>query len=190
MKVAQRPLDSIRELVVPIRRSVETFALRSYFATITEEDFARWSAILEKMRTACLADDFHSIAEQDIAFHRAIVRRAGQKDLDALWSAIVARIRHHFAETQQSGYSQPISIFDEHVRILDVFREGDVDAAVEAWRRTLRKPHAGMRPRILGHHQPSLARSKLRCWRLSPLPRNGGEGTKPKNAQLQNLRAG
>ena len=132
VKVAQRPLDSIRELVVPIRRSVETFALRSYFATITEEDFARWSAILEKMRTACLADDFHSIAEQDIAFHRAIVRRAGQKDLDALWSAIVARIRHHFAETQQSGYSQPISIFDEHVRILDVFREGDVDAAVEA----------------------------------------------------------
>lgn len=132
VKVARRPLDSIEELVVPIRRSVETFALRSYFATLTADDFARWSAILEKMRTACLADDFHLIAEQDIAFHRSIVHRAGQRDLDTLWSAIVARVRHHFAETQQRLYTQAISIYDEHVRILDVFRTGDVDAAVEA----------------------------------------------------------
>jgi GntR family transcriptional regulator, rspAB operon transcriptional repressor len=132
VKVACRPLDSIQELVVPIRRSVETFALRSYFTTITEDDFARWNAILEKMRIACLADDFHSIAEQDIAFHRSIVRRAGQKDLDALWSSIVVRIRHHFSETQRRDYLQPMSIYDEHVRILDVFRKGDVDAAVEA----------------------------------------------------------
>ena len=59
------------------------------------------------------------------------------------------------------------------------------------WRRTLRKPHAGMRPRILGHHQPSLARFEVALLEvLSPLPRNGGEGTKPKNAQLQNLRRG
>lgn len=132
MNVAARPLDSIQELVVPIRRSVETFALRSYFASLTEDDFTRWTAILEKMRLACLADDYQAIAEQDIIFHRSIVHRAGQKDLDKLWSSIVARIRHHFAETQQRIYTQAISIYDEHIRIIEVFRKGDVDAAVEA----------------------------------------------------------
>lgn len=132
VKVAYRPLDSIRELVVPIRRSVETFALRSFFSSITEQDFVKWNAILDKMRVACLADDFPTIAEQDIAFHRSIVRRAGQRDLEAIWSPIVVRIRHHFFETQQRIYLQPISIYDEHVRILDVFRQGNVELAVEA----------------------------------------------------------
>jgi DNA-binding GntR family transcriptional regulator len=132
VKVAHRPLDSIRELVVPIRRSVETFALRSFFSSITEQDFVKWNAILDKMRVACLADDFPTIAEQDIAFHRSIVRRAGQRDLEAIWSPIVVRIRHHFFETQQRIYLQPISIYDEHVRILDVFRQGNVELAVDA----------------------------------------------------------
>lgn len=131
-KVAQRAPDSIRELVVPIRCLVETFALRSYFSTITEADFAMWGDILEKMRLACLADDFPAIAEQDIAFHRSIVRRAGQSDLEAIWSSIVVRVQHHFWETQQRDYAQPLSIYDEHMRILDVFRRGDVEAAVEA----------------------------------------------------------
>ncbi|MDB5389474.1 MAG: ydfH 1 [Planctomycetaceae bacterium] len=131
VKVAHRPLDSIRELVVPIRRSLETFALRLFFDSITEQDFTRWNLILEKMRLACLADDFPTIAEQDIAFHRSIVRRAGQRDLEAMWSAIVTRIRHHFFETQKRLYLQPISIYDEHARILDVFRQGNVEAAVE-----------------------------------------------------------
>jgi DNA-binding GntR family transcriptional regulator len=132
VRVARRPLDSIRELVVPIRRSVETFALRLFFDSITERDFEIWNAILEKMRLACLADDFSAIAEQDIAFHRSIVSRAGQRDLDAIWSSIVVRIRHHFCETQQRDYIQPISIYDEHVRLLDIFRRRDIEVAVEA----------------------------------------------------------
>lgn len=132
VKVARRDIDTIRELIVPIRRSVEIYALRSYYHTITENDYARWNVILERMRQACLADDFPTIAEQDIAFHREIVRRAGQRDLEAVWSAIVARIRHHFSETQPRDYIEPLSIFDEHVRILDVFRKGDLEEAVAA----------------------------------------------------------
>ncbi len=132
VKVARRPPDSIRELVVPIRRSVEIFALKSFFDTISETDFQNWTVILEQMRIACLAADFPSISEQDLAFHRAIVRRAGQTDLEAIWASIVFRVRHHFWETQHRNYAEPIAIYEEHVAILDVFREGDIDAAVEA----------------------------------------------------------
>ncbi|MDA0833854.1 MAG: GntR family transcriptional regulator [Planctomycetota bacterium] len=132
IKVARRPPDSIRELVVPIRQNVETFALRCYFHTITEVDFALWNSILEEMRKACLADDFPSIAEQDILFHRALVRRSGQPDLEAIWSSVIVRVRQHFRESQRRIYDQPLSIFDEHVRILDVFRQGDLEASVAA----------------------------------------------------------
>ena len=47
--VTHRPPDEIRELVVPIRRSVETFALRAYFGDINENDFRHWEEMLEKL---------------------------------------------------------------------------------------------------------------------------------------------
>jgi DNA-binding GntR family transcriptional regulator len=43
------------------------------------------------MRVACLARDFALIAEFDIEFHRSIVRRAHEKELESIWSSIVGR---------------------------------------------------------------------------------------------------
>lgn len=130
VRVARRPPDSLRELVLPIRRSVETFALRSYFGTLDESDFAHWGEILERMRRACLARDYPAIAEHDVAFHRALVRRAGQVDLELIWNSIVARIRHHFWETQQTDYEDPIEIYEEHMALLATFRSGNVEHAI------------------------------------------------------------
>src|SRR3982750_4844220 len=70
MTVAQRPPDEIRELVVPIRRNVEAFAVRSIFPTLDDADFAAMHVVLDRMRAACVARDFAAIAEHDIGFHR------------------------------------------------------------------------------------------------------------------------
>lgn len=132
VSVAHRPPDEVAELIVPVRQKVEVFALRSFFDRITEQDYRHWSEILERMRKACIDRDYATIAEEDIAFHRYIVRRAGQRDLEAIWTSILGRISHHFRETQQENYTDPLDIYDEHVAIVEVFRSGDVDAAVKA----------------------------------------------------------
>lgn len=132
VKVAERPPDAIRELVVPIRRSIEVFALKSFFHSLTDEDFARWEEILEAMRRACASRDYAAIAEQDIEFHRSIVRRANQRDLDSIWASLVARVRSHFWQTQRRDYADPLEIHAEHVAILDAFRSGDLQKAVKA----------------------------------------------------------
>jgi len=132
VKVSRRPPDTIRELVIPIRRKLETFALRTFFDTISDTDFQIWNEILEKMRLACAARDYPMIAEQDVAFHRSIIRRAGERDLEAIWNSIVALVRHHFWDTQRENYSDPLEIYHEHVRIVKAFRSGDVEASVEA----------------------------------------------------------
>ncbi len=132
VKVAHRPPDAIRELVVPIRRRVETFALRSFFSDLNEADFDQWNRILAALRAACEAGDYAAIAEQDIEFHRSIIRRAKQRDLESLWASLLARVRSHFWATQRRNYSEPLEIYEEHARIIDAFRSGDIETAVTA----------------------------------------------------------
>jgi DNA-binding GntR family transcriptional regulator len=130
VKVAARPADTICDFIVLIRRMVETFALRVYFDELSDADFAHWRAILERMRTACVDDDYMAIAEHDIEFHRSIVRRAKQRDLESIWTSLVGRVRSHFWETQQRNYTSALEIYEEHAEIIEVFRRGDVEAAV------------------------------------------------------------
>jgi|688.fasta_scaffold187212_2 DNA-binding GntR family transcriptional regulator len=132
VRVAQRPSAAISDFAVSIRRSVETFALRSFFADIDDEDLRHWNEILECLREACAARDYRAIAEHDIAFHRSIIRRAHQQELEAIWVPLLSRVRMHFRETQRANYPDPMAIHQEHVDILNVFRSGDLEASVRA----------------------------------------------------------
>jgi DNA-binding GntR family transcriptional regulator len=130
VKVARRPSDGILDLVVPIRRNVEEFALWSIFAGIGLADYRQWKEILERMREACIARDFAAVAEHDVAFHRSIVQRAGLHDLDLIWATLVARMRSHFWETQRN-YSDPLDIYREHADLVETFRGGDLEKSVQ-----------------------------------------------------------
>lgn len=131
VRVAPTAPDSIRGLVIPIRRTIETYALRLFFDNITKDDFRTWEAILRNLKVACEQKDIAAIAEQDIAFHRSILERAGQADLLAIWSTIVARVRSHFRRSY-SRYKDLREIYAEHQAIVDTFRQGDREAAIQA----------------------------------------------------------
>lgn len=131
VRVAAESSDEIQELIISIRRMIETFALQSCFDSLTEKDFIQLDKIVDLMAEACEQQDYPSIAERDLEFHQAIIRRAGISDLETVWRVIVARVRSHFRDTQK-GYSNPMDIHAEHVEILKVFRGGDRDAAVAA----------------------------------------------------------
>jgi GntR family transcriptional regulator, rspAB operon transcriptional repressor len=131
VRVADDASDALDELVIPIRRTIETFALRSCFDEIDGDDFARWEELLGRMGRACREPDFPAIAELDLAFHRSIIQRAGIRDLETIWLAIVARVRFHFLRSQRE-YAEPMDIRDEHASIVAAIRSGDAEAAVEA----------------------------------------------------------
>ena len=130
--VASHPPDAIRELVIPIRRSVEVFALHSIFDGLSSADFQRWQLVLNDMRHACEVADFPAIAECDIAFHRILVRSANQRDLESIWTSLMSRVRNHFCETQQRNYDDPLEIFEEHQEIVRTFQTGNIEAATRA----------------------------------------------------------
>jgi DNA-binding GntR family transcriptional regulator len=131
VRVAPVAPDSIRELVVPIRRTIETFALRSFFSQINENDYVVWEEILGHLKTACEKRDYAAIAEHDIALHRSLLNRAGQADLLAIWSVLVARVRHHFWQNRLV-YNDPMDIYAEHRALIDAFQSANLETAVKA----------------------------------------------------------
>ena len=129
--VAGSPPDSIQNLVLPIRRTIECHALEIVFDSLGPPDWQIWDDILEKMRRACAAQDYSGIVEQDIALHRSLIERAGQPDLVAIWTTILARVRRDFIEQCQS-YADPMEHYDEHMRLIAALKSKDKAAAMRA----------------------------------------------------------
>jgi DNA-binding GntR family transcriptional regulator len=131
VRVTRQPATAIVEFAVTIRRSVETFAVRSYFHEFGEPEFRQWGEILDRMRAGCVARDYRAIAEHDIAFHRALVRRAYARELEGVWISLLSGVRRHFLDTHRTNYPDPLAIHAEHVAMVDVFRAGDLEAALQ-----------------------------------------------------------
>lgn len=130
MRVAPSLSDSMQELIIPLRQTVESFALKSIFADLNESDFEEWESILEEMKTACENGDNSQIAELDIKFHQSIVAKSPEQGLMTIWITLVSRLRRHFLEGFQKP-NNPMKIYYEHAAIVAMFRSGKLDAAVQ-----------------------------------------------------------
>lgn len=129
--VAAPPPDEILELINPMRRQLETFALERIFDDLNDEDFALWDGILARLKIGCKKRDYGTTAECDIAFHRHIIRRTGQPDLEAIWTTIMARLRSHFWSAHRR-YEDLMDVYREHRTLRNVFRQGGRQQAVDA----------------------------------------------------------
>src|SRR5262249_243202 len=122
VKVAPSDPDSIRELIVPMRRLLETYALKHFWGDLSEHDFHMWDSILHHLERACQQKDVAAIIQYDLAFHRSLLTRAGIPTLVTIWQTIVARIRRHFREETMNYGDNLLEIYQEHQALVAVFR--------------------------------------------------------------------
>lgn len=122
----------VRELVLPIRRTLETYALRQIFKELGPDDFRYWEDILFRMERVCRQGEAGEFPQLDVALHRHLMERCGQPDLLAIWQTIVTRMRAHFwartEEAQKRG--DLMRLHAAHVKLIDAFR-GDLKTAVK-----------------------------------------------------------
>jgi DNA-binding GntR family transcriptional regulator len=129
--VAPPPPNGVRDLIIPIRRTVESYALRSYFDELTAHDFRVWEDIIQKMHQASRADQVPELVALDLEFHRALISRTGQPELLALWQSVVAQVRGHFGEKVLLRYRDQLdAVVQHHRKLIAVFRKGNCKAAV------------------------------------------------------------
>lgn len=130
IRVARQAPDSVHELLIPLRRTIETYAVRVCFASLTAEDFKCWDEILERMRIACEQRDCAALGDADIAFHRYLVDRAGEPSLSKIWGMIVGQVRAYFLR-YHLRYKDLMIVYREHAAIVEVFRRGSQPEAIE-----------------------------------------------------------
>ena len=130
MRVSKFSNDAIYNLVIPLRRTVEIFAIRQYFHEINSKDIRSWENCLKKMEIACLTKSFNKIIECDIEFHRLIVERSNIVDLISIWNLLISRVRGHFMRNYHK-HRDPMEIYFEHEAIFFMFRTGKLDAAIQ-----------------------------------------------------------
>ena len=131
MRVAPSSSKSMQELVIPLRQTVESFALRSIFDDLNDEDFAEWEALLTEMKAACENQDFLQLTELDIKFHQSIVARSPEQGLMTIWLTLVSRLRRHFLEGFQKP-NDPMKVYFEHLAIVSMFRSGKLEPSIQA----------------------------------------------------------
>ncbi|MCR9232161.1 MAG: GntR family transcriptional regulator [bacterium] len=131
MRVAPSSSKSMQELVIPLRQTVESFALRSIFDDLNDDDFAEWEALLTEMKAACENQDFLQLTELDIKFHQSIVARSPEQGLMTIWLTLVSRLRRHFLEGFQKP-SDPMKVYYEHLAIVSMFRSGKLEPSIQA----------------------------------------------------------
>lgn len=124
---------SLQNLMIDIRRRIETYALRQLSGKLADEDFEALDFLLGRFNKAFEEGDFTEVTKADIDFHKFLVDKAGGQDLVNLWYPVVLRMRMNYKriDTPKDGVA-------EHRAIIDALRNNDVNSASAALRANIR----------------------------------------------------
>ena len=135
--VAMPVSDSIRDVILPIRRTLEVYAFDRIFDSLNADDFRFWDDVLFRMERACKSREWPLLPQLDVEFHRYVLERAGSLDLLAIWQTIVTRLRAHFRQAafERDDRNDLFHLHAHHAELLEAFRKGPKSAAIEALER-------------------------------------------------------
>lgn len=129
--VADISMDDVREILVPVRRVLETFAVREAMAHLGHTDVSTLEQLVAEMRAAGAEGDLHRVVEADVTFHRTIMQLAGNRYAMQIWDTLSLRIRTHFYRND-AHYANLSLVADEHAPLLDALRSRDAERALAA----------------------------------------------------------
>lgn len=119
-------LEEVREVLLPIRLTLERFAFRHALPRLGAEDFAALEGLVATMEAAAAAGSLEPIVEADVEFHDLVLRRSEQPHCLQIWRTISPRVRAFFFRSGPR-HASLAEIADEHRELLAAMRTGDVE---------------------------------------------------------------
>lgn len=137
--VAQVWGEEVLEVLVPIRATLELFALTHALRRMEERDFRELAGIVEEMDAAAETGNLARVVELDMGFHRLIVERSGLFHSLQLWEMISPRMRGLFFRMGPHHTSLD-AIAQQHRELLAALESGDERRAHATLREHIAEP--------------------------------------------------
>jgi len=129
--VAEISVEEIVHVLIPIRETIESFALQHALPKLTDVDFKELAQIVAEMESYGEKRDLARLVDLDLSFHRLLIERSEQQHSLQVWELIAPRIRRIFY-LAGPFHAALGDIASEHQTLLDVIREGDLASARDA----------------------------------------------------------
>lgn len=123
----------LHSLMKSLRLKIEVDSLKLLKGKLVQEDFEYLSDIVDNLLRALKAENFTEATEQDLAFHRYLVRKAGGDDLVNVWTSVALRMRIDYQRI-----SKPKESYDEHTAIVSALKAGNMKNAADALKANIR----------------------------------------------------
>lgn len=124
--VAEISAEEVVEVLIPIRLTIEQFALRKALPELQPDHIERLRGFIEDMKEGARQNDLIRVVDCDLAFHEYLVQLSGMPNLHGIWTSIYNRIRLHFIMQGQS-YDDLYDLCAEHEKLLATIAAGDPD---------------------------------------------------------------
>lgn len=128
--------EEVREVLIPVRLTLESFALKHALAEVEPPFFNELESVVASMQEAADGADLDLLSAADIRFHQTVIEASGHEHSRQLWHLIQPRVWAYFRR-DASRHSSAHDVVRQHRDLLAVWRGGDVDSAVEALSRHL-----------------------------------------------------
>ena len=123
--------EEVRDVLLPIRLTLERFAFRHALPLLEESDFAELDEMVAMMRQAGAADELGRVVELDVKFHELVLARSQQMHCAQIWRTISPRVRAYFYRCGPR-HQALTDIAEEHRELVDVMRTGDTERVLAA----------------------------------------------------------
>jgi DNA-binding GntR family transcriptional regulator len=121
----------VREVLLPIRLTLERFAFRAALPLLTAQDFSRLEELVLLMQQGADAGNLALMVDADVQFHELVMQRSQQHHSLQLWRGILPRVRA-FLYRGGRRHASLAEIVEEHRELLSVLRSGEVDRVLAA----------------------------------------------------------
>ena len=122
--------QELEEVLLPIRITLEGFALRAWLPERRNRLLEQLAPVVEQMMNEAERSDAPEMAMLDLAFHRTLVDVDEHPHLKHVWLTIAPTMMRVFALNTTT--LTPVEVALEHRALLDVFAEADCDQSESA----------------------------------------------------------
>lgn len=120
-----------------LRELVECYAVQKSLPRMTGEEIDRLESLIKEQKRLGRGE-FATLLEVDEAFHRTLWRHCGNRDLEEQLSVIWRRLKLVRAHTRALKSWKKASV-ENHERLVQSLREGDLKAALKNLREGMRR---------------------------------------------------